>query len=308
MVARLSSLMYLFMYIKRFRFLVFFITIIAGITFTACSTDDESNDEYQPPSYLFQTNTDKDLERRLMNTKWKLTKIDFYNDSDKIDETITKDWSCYFSPEEASGTYGNKLSRLGIFYNGSKSYEEVWSVFSDGFILYCQMMGKIVSLSDSNLIISNHKIVIPDLIDNPTPGGIWYWERVVEGDDDNEPDNGSEDLVKLSGHWSNVSCGEDEEELFAFDSRGAGSIVYEYTNYPEDDEYEVTAIGTYTISGVTLRASYSSVRVYLSNGGTTYKGFTNGVNCAKTYTIVSSTSTGLTLKDSNGVTLRFKKY
>ena len=129
-------------------------------------------------------------------------------------------------------------------------------------------------------------------------------------DDDNEPvkDSGSGNSVTLSGHWANVSCGENEEELFSLDAKGKGSIVYEYSNYPGDDEYEVTATGTYTISGTTLTASYSNVDVYLSKGGSSYKGFTDNVKCTKTYTIVSCTSTILTLKDSNGVTSRFEKY
>lgn len=126
--------------------------------------------------------------------------------------------------------------------------------------------------------------------------------------DDNESDDDTSSSVKLSGNWLNSLSSDDEQELFAFDTKNAGSIVYQYSNYPGDDEYEITASGTYTVSGTTITAFYSDVRVYLSNGGSSYKGFTNKKSVTKTYTIVSTSSSNIVLRDNSGVTLRMEKY
>lgn len=68
MVARLFRINKQIMHAKKIKFLlVFFIALVSGVTFTACSSDDETNG-------FVQTEADKELEESLMNTKWVMTR------------------------------------------------------------------------------------------------------------------------------------------------------------------------------------------------------------------------------------------
>lgn len=110
----------------------------------------------------------------------------------------------------------------------------------------------------------------------------------------------------LPGFWGNTD--EDEDltgETFAFDSEG--NISYQYEYYPNDDEYEIIASGTYTVNGTVLTAKYTTVYVYTSTGAKTYNGFTKGTSRTVTYTIISCDGKTLVIKNGSK-TLTFEKY
>lgn len=276
------------MYAKKIKFLlVFFIAFVSGVTFTACSSDD---DEESGPSYLFQTKADQEMEKKLMETKWKLTKTEFYDEDDKIIDIETdRYWSCYLSSEKApESVTSNKLCRLAISDNGYYSFEDAWNLFCDGCIFMpCMGVGRIISLSNGELITSTHKIVIPDLIDSPKPGMTMYWER-VDVDDEEEVVVNPEDLV---GYWINYSNHDQEMTELGFKADGTCSYAYEYEpdNDTDEPEYEI-AKGKYKINGNKLTMTLQ---------------FRDETEIWE-FTIVSVSSSKLVLKNEDGEKITFE--
>lgn len=112
----------------------------------------------------------------------------------------------------------------------------------------------------------------------------------------------------LPGHWSNVSCDDDTSETLSFNAKGSGSIAYEYSSYPGDDEYEIIARGTCALNGNTLTASYTQVSVYTSTGSKSHGGFTDDTAATVVYTIESCDGRKLTIRSGSGPVMNFEKY
>lgn len=130
------------------------------------------------------------------------------------------------------------------------------------------------------------------------------------GDDDDNPSTEEPTDVDYSsivlGFWANTVDDDDlTGETLSFTSDGR--ISYQYSYYPNDEEYEITAAGTYTISGTVVTANYTSVYVYTSTGAKSYNGFTKGTSKTATYTIVSCDGKNLVIKNGSK-TLTFEKY
>lgn len=133
-------------------------------------------------------------------------------------------------------------------------------------------------------------------------GDTYTYRKVLESANQGQADVYS-DL--LSGHWSYDDG--TLREIFSFGSKDEGSIVYEYSNYPGSNEYEIIASGTYVVTGNILTARYTNVRVYTSYGSESYNGFTEGQNKTVSYTLVSCDGSYLILKEG-GRTLTVEKY
>lgn len=116
----------------------------------------------------------------------------------------------------------------------------------------------------------------------------------------------------LPGHWSNPDADEYTTESLSFDSVWENSVVYQYTSYPGDDEYEINVRGTYSLSGSVITAQYNemvSVNTYIDGvEGDSCRGFTDGVNKTVRYTIISCDGTDMVLTDDNGNRLNMHKY
>lgn len=132
-----------------------------------------------------------------------------------------------------------------------------------------------------------------------------------DDDDDNNTGGGTgggeTTEINLAGHWYLDTNDDDLSASLSFDQGGNGKIVYEYSYYPGDDEFEIIASGTYTASQSSITANYSDVNVYTSTGSESYRGFRDGQAVRMAYTIVSNNGNVLTLRDNTGSTVRFEK-
>lgn len=90
----------------------------------------------------------------------------------------------------------------------------------------------------------------------------------------------------------------------SFDSKGSKSVVLEWV---EGEDY-VMASGTYSLSGNVLTVQYTNVSVYVENGGSYFKGFSNKQSRTVKYTISSLTNKVMTMKDGTGELKTFTKY
>lgn len=124
---------------------------------------------------------------------------------------------------------------------------------------------------------------------------------------DDENTGSSLTYEDLEGHWYLETSNDDLSVALTFNKGGNGKVIYQYSYYPGDDEYEITASGFYSVDGSSLTANYSEVDVYTSTGCTTYDGFTDGQPKSVTYTVVSFDGDAITLRDVNGTTIRFEK-
>lgn len=108
----------------------------------------------------------------------------------------------------------------------------------------------------------------------------------------------------LPGYWS-VEVDYGVTVSIAFNYNGAGTIYYDNLIW----NYEgVTAKGTYTLDASQIKASYNKVDVYMENGSTTYKGFTDNVAKQVSYTIKSCDENTLVLTYEDGSTMTLTKY
>ena len=110
----------------------------------------------------------------------------------------------------------------------------------------------------------------------------------------------------LPGHWACEDVDDDAEEMYniSFDSKGPKSVVLEWV---EGEDY-VMASGTYSLSGNVLTVQYTNVSVYVENGGSYFKGFSNKQSRTVKYTISSLTNKVMTMKDGTGELKTFTKY
>lgn len=172
------------MHAKKIKFLlVFFIAFVSGVTFTACSSDDEDE-----TNGFFQTKADKELESRLMNTKWVMTRkirldengqITYDSDEDEkwIQETV------FLSSEKPSDAY-HEYDHLCIWHvDGKPDFYEYWNVIDGVVFISAGAVGKILSYTNSELIISTYKQDIWG--DVHEKGATWYFKR-VDVDDEEE--------------------------------------------------------------------------------------------------------------------------
>lgn len=128
-----------------------------------------------------------------------------------------------------------------------------------------------------------------------------------------ERNYGSEDSTTdyskyLPGQWEYYSEQLDGTPIwisFHFDKNGAGTIAF----YDEvDQDWGITAYGTYTLKGNTISAYYNNVTVEDENyNHVTYHGFTHGKSKNVTYTILSCDSKKLNIKDDSGTTFNLEK-
>ena len=133
-------------------------------------------------------------------------------------------------------------------------------------------------------------------------GDTYTYRKILESENQGQADVFSH---LLQGHWSYDDG--TLRETFSFGSKGEGSIVYEYSNYPGNNEYEIIASGTYVVTGYILTAKYTNVRVYTSYGSESYNGFTEGQNKTVSYTLVSCDGSRLVLKEGDR-TLTVEKF
>lgn len=106
----------------------------------------------------------------------------------------------------------------------------------------------------------------------------------------------------IPGHWRNVASG----ETIGINYNGSGTIALQDL---VDNDWGVTAYGTYTLSGSLLTANYTRVEVLDVNWNpTTYHGFTDGRSKVVKYTIVSCDGSKLVMKNESGVISTYNKY
>lgn len=264
------------------------ILLFASLVFTSCGSDDgeETN------SVFFQTEADKELESRLINTKWVMTRIVDQNedgqityDSDKDEKWIQEFFSLY--SEKISNPH-NEYEHLCILHVNGRDINRTWSVFSDGLInLGSRALGKIISYTDSELIITTYKQTI--FGDFYEKGSTWYFKR-VDVDDEEEVVVNPEDLV---GYWINYSNHDQEMTELGFEADGTCSYIYEYK--PDNDRYKPEkefAKGKYKINGnkLTMTLQFDDEKEIWE------------------YTIISVSSSNLVLKDEDGEIEVFESF
>ena len=106
----------------------------------------------------------------------------------------------------------------------------------------------------------------------------------------------------IPGHWANTVSA----ETIGINYNGVGTIALQYM---ADNDWSVSAYGTYTLSGSILTANYTRVEVLDANWNpTTFYGFTDGKSRTVKYTIVSCDGKKLAIKDESGKTLNYEKY
>lgn len=131
-----------------------------------------------------------------------------------------------------------------------------------------------------------------------------------DGDGENVPEGGQAiqaDCVKyLPGWWGTDEC--EGNELISFDTQARGSVYRSIDEPVGDDEYELSASGSYTVNGNSLCVKYTDVSVYRPDGGKSYRGFTDGESRTVTYTIKSISNYTMTIVDELGKTLIYEKY
>lgn len=130
-----------------------------------------------------------------------------------------------------------------------------------------------------------------------------------DDDDDNKLKEEIEqtDYSKLiPGHWQNIASTSSISETLSINYNGVGTIcLYDLV----DNDWGVTARGTYTLNGSNLTATYTNVSVIDSDyEPTTYHGFTDGKSKTVKYTIESCDGKKMVLKDESGKTLTYEKY
>lgn len=125
------------------------LTILVG--HTSCGNNDEDDNGLG----YYQTNEDKKLEKELMNTKWKLSKWVMGDSNDQIDHPFN-DAVIHLTPKKNTETL-NDYDYVCIVTkkDGSILYSE-WAVFQDQTILIIGNLGKLISYTGNELIISNH--------------------------------------------------------------------------------------------------------------------------------------------------------
>lgn len=271
------------MHTKKLKFLlVFFIAFVSGVTFTACSSDDDETNG------VFQTEADKELEESLMNTKWVMTRVirldgngQITYDSDKDEEWISETY--FLSSEKPLKTHWG-FEHLCLTTVDGKEYSDSWYVYDDVVFLDI-VVGKILSYTNRELIISTYKQNI--LGDFYEEGATWYFKR-VDVDDEEEVVVNPKDLV---GYWINYS--NHDQEMTELGFKADGTCNYTYSYEPDNDklesEYEY-ATGTYRTKG-------SKLAMTLQFGDETE---------IWEFTIVSVSSSKLVLKDEYGEKITFE--
>lgn len=271
------------MHTKKLKFLlVFFITLVSGVTFTACSSDDDETNG------LFQTKADKELEESLMNTKWVITRIVDQNengqityDSDEDEKWISETY--FLSSEKPLKSYFG-IEHLCLTTVDGKEHSNIWYVY-DGVVCLDLVSGKILSYTNRELIISTYKQNI--LGDFYEEGSTWYFKR-VDVDDEEEVVVNPKDLI---GYWINYS--NHDQEMTELGFKTDGTCNYTYTYEPDNDkiesEYEY-AKGTYKIKGnkLTMTLQFDDEKEIWE------------------YTIVFVSSSKLVLKDEDGEKITFE--
>ena len=143
---------------KKILFLVF--TLITGFSFlTACSSDDE-----EESNKFFQTNSDKEFEKKLMGTSWILAEETVYDNNNQVvaKKNRLNDSITYFlSPENASNPIHMFDHRCVKEYKNQSKEESTWAICNGGFLDIDSHIGQIISFTNSELIISTHKQKIP---------------------------------------------------------------------------------------------------------------------------------------------------
>lgn len=156
---------------KKILFLVF--TFITGFScLTACSSDDEEEN-----NGVIQTDSDKAFENRLKGTTWLLVKkINYDSAGNTIKETNYSEnpTTYYLSPEKAPSAL-REFDHLCIIKDANGKYEDAWRIYADGLLFIEIINGKIISLTDKELIISTYKQTI--LGDYHEDGYTVFFER-----------------------------------------------------------------------------------------------------------------------------------
>ncbi len=265
--------------VKMYKFIkVLLITILSVAIFPSCGDKDEPESEWH-----FQTGADKELEKELMNTTWKLVKVIYYDSMDNIKEERSYNSLFHLTSKKASDDY-NEYSYLCIEETPSGEYEDTWSVYADGIIFITLYNGKIISYTGNKLVVSNHKQDIFGYSQNE--GATMYFEKVGKytgGDeDDNDVEQGSSSKY---AKWENgvLKNGTNSQpylgswlETYYLDYEGDRWVKNTLYVFNDDNSYELHKryVGTeneYKVSKGTYRVSGD--KLYLTEENKTEKSY-----------------------------------
>lgn len=128
------------------------LTILVG--HTSCGNNDEDDNGLG----YYQTNEDKKLEKELMNTKWKLSKWVVYDNDDQIVEEYPDDGPVYHLTSKKDTTVYNPHYYVCIeTLEDGRIRIDNWSVQNNKAVLISHHLGKLISYTENELIISDHK-------------------------------------------------------------------------------------------------------------------------------------------------------
>lgn len=144
---------------------------------TSCSNNDEDDNGLG----YYQTNEDKKLEKELMNTKWKLSKLVAYDNDDQIEEIDDfpfKGAVINLTSQKDTETYTDYDYVCIVTKKDGSTLNLGWAVIQDKTILIMDKLGKLISYTGTELIISNHK---QDVLGYYTPEGTTlYFTKIVD--------------------------------------------------------------------------------------------------------------------------------
>lgn len=138
-----------------------------------------------------------------------------------------------------------------------------------------------------------------------------YEDSSLQSGNGTPDDNGGEDIPNLSnlikGKWAYEEDINDEDwinESILFDQKRSGSIHFEHVL---NNEWGISADGTYVLNGNTLTATYTSVSVDSKLAG---NGFVDGRTRTVIYEVISCNNSKLVLKNiTDGIAARtYEKY
>lgn len=114
----------------------------------------------EPIDYYIQTENDIAIEKKLDGTAWRLSRTLSYFSDGRVFELKNVDveqWDFYFTlnqPEDAEYDFDHQYREY--WWLNFHDYG-VWRVFSDGVISFNSNFGKVISLTDDELVISTHQ-------------------------------------------------------------------------------------------------------------------------------------------------------
>ncbi len=207
-------------------------------------------------------------------------------------------------------SWDSGYSLLTFYDNGTCRDQEYdhgkWDRDRTGNYEYNAEEGYVILFSEKYDVIrlTSDELVLLNWLDS----GNTTLKRQSSGPIEHDDDVTTDYSKYLPGQWEYYSELPDETLIWIslhFDYKGAGTIAF----YDEvDQDWGISAYGTYTLKDNTISAYYDKVTVEDENyNHVTYHGFTHGKSKNVTYTILSCDGKKLSIKDNSGNMFNLEK-